>query len=85
MTEPQNQKLAEVLEKLEEATRKSKEPLFRRLVQNFFLGMSSSLGALVAIVLVVPLAVFLLKQIDWIPLVGEFFARIVMHMEAIKR
>jgi len=85
MSEEQNVKLAEVLEKLEQVTRRSvQQPLWVRLGQNFLTGMATSLGALIMIVLVVPLGIYILKQINWVPLLGEFFDRIVEHMEAFK-
>jgi len=85
MSEEQNVKLAEVLEKLEQVTRRSvQQPLWVRLGQNFLTGMATSLGALILIVLVVPLGMYILRQINWVPLLGEFFDRIVEHMEAFK-
>ena len=85
MSEEQNVKLAEVLEKLEQVTRRSvQQPLWVRLGQNFLTGMATSLGALILIVLVVPLGMYILRQINWVPILGEFFDRIVEHMEAFK-
>lgn len=68
--------LIEEMENLEDAVRSSVVPASRQIVRGFFTGMFSALGALVAIAILVPLLIYFLKNIEWIPLIGTFIERI---------
>ena len=53
----------------------------RYLWMGFIRGIVYGLGILVAVALVVPLLLALLSSVDWIPVLGDIFAEIVIRME----
>ena len=46
--------------------------MYKQIYRGFLTGMSSALGALVAIAIVVPILLYFLKNVQWIPLIGTF-------------
>ncbi len=76
--------LIEEMEKLEKAVRASVIPPHKQMLRAFLSGMSSALGAVIAIAIVVPLLIFLLKDIQWIPLIGTFVEQISNYTQGKK-
>ena len=73
---PHEHELIEEMEHLEDAVRSSVVPASTQIVRGFFTGMSSALGTIVAIAIVIPLLIYFLKNVEWIPLIGTFIERI---------
>lgn len=53
-----------------------------RILQSMLLGGASALGALLALALVVPIVILLLKNFEWVPFIGDFVAQIAEHMQS---
>lgn len=80
--ELQDEELIEEMEKLEDAVRQSTVPPSKQIVRGFFTGIASSLGAIVAVVIVVPLLLYLLKNVQWVPLIGNFAQSVSDYMQS---
>jgi hypothetical protein len=57
---------------------------FFRLIFAFFRGLTYSFGIIVAFAIVAPFFVVMLKQIDWVPLIGGFLTDIASRIEVSK-
>jgi hypothetical protein len=57
----------------------------RYLWMGFLRGIVYGLGIIVAIALVLPLLLWLLSSIDWIPFIGDIVSDIVLRMEGAQR
>ena len=79
--EPDDHELIEEMEKLEKAVRASVIPTSRQILRGFLTGISSALGALVAAAIIIPILIYALKNVEWIPLIGTFFIQISQYME----
>lgn len=53
----------------------------RSLLVMFCKGIMSGLGLLAAVVIVIPLFIWFLHRVEWIPLIGDFFVRVAVQME----
>ncbi|TSC57616.1 MAG: hypothetical protein Greene041619_1044 [Candidatus Peregrinibacteria bacterium Greene0416_19] len=56
----------------------------RHLLFTYVKGIVSGLGALTAVAIVVPLLLSMLKEVQWVPLVGDFVARVSVRMEQVR-
>lgn len=79
--ELEDDELIEEMEKLEDAVRSSVVPLRKQMLRGFVTGIASGIGALVVAVIVIPLLIYLLSDIQWIPLIGGFADRISEYMQ----
>jgi hypothetical protein len=81
------QELQKSVDKLHETVRifpKKYEWIFdpvHHLLFAFLRGVAYSVGFIVAIVIVIPLFVSLLRQVNWVPLVGDFLSDVSVRME----
>ena len=67
------------LRKTIESVRTKSPHLFvarRRLTHQFMLGIMHGLGLLVAAAIVIPFLIALLKQVEWIPMIGDVLTQI---------
>lgn len=78
---PETQELIRVIEKLERTIQSSTVPVWQQMLRNFLTGMASSIGALVALAIVVPFLLYLLRNIEWVPMVGTFVEKIMQHIQ----
>jgi hypothetical protein len=58
---------------------------FQNLLYSFLRGVAYSLGLIVAVVLIVPFLVAIFRQVDWVPLIGDFLSNIASRMEEVQR
>ncbi len=79
--ELEDDELIEEMEKLEDAVRASVVPPSRQVLRGFLTGIASGMGAIVAAVVIIPLLVYFLRNIEWVPLVGNFVDRVTEYME----
>tara|TARA_Y100000310_G_scaffold334072_1_gene412944 strand:+ start:509 stop:799 length:291 start_codon:yes stop_codon:yes gene_type:complete len=56
----------------------------KNLFLHFLRGIVYGLGVIVAVALVIPLAILLIDQIQWVPLVGDFLQEVVTRMEQVR-
>jgi len=56
----------------------------RNLFLAFLRGVVYGLGIIVAVALVVPLAILLVHQIQWVPLLGDFLTDVISRMEQVR-
>ena len=81
LPEPQEEALIQEMEKLEDAVRASTVSTPMKIVRGFLYGMSSTLGALVTVAILIPILAYFLKNIQWIPLIGSFVERVSEYMK----
>lgn len=62
-------------------TFKRESQLRRALAVSFLKGVSSILGAIVTIVIVIPVVVWVLRSVVWPPIIDTFIANIIDQME----
>ena len=55
----------------------------RHLWFSFAKGIAYGLGLLAAVAIVVPLCVALLREINWVPIVGDFVAEVAERIERV--
>ncbi|MFH0769918.1 MAG: DUF5665 domain-containing protein [Candidatus Peregrinibacteria bacterium] len=55
--------------------------LTRMLWVNFLKGIFYGMGFLIALALAVPLAVSLLRSVDWVPIIGDFLTEVAVWIE----
>ncbi|MBP7113916.1 MAG: hypothetical protein KBA40_00510 [Candidatus Peribacteraceae bacterium] len=55
------------------------------LALSFLKGVSSTLGALVTVVIVTPLIILLLRSIAWPPLIADLVANVILQYEQVNR
>ena len=83
--EHETQDLIQALRSVEDAVRVSVIPLRRRLFQNFLSGIAYTIGTLIAVAVVVPLIMYFLKDIEWVPLIGDFVDRVIEQVQETSR
>lgn len=81
LPEPQEEALIQEMEKLEDAVRASTVSTPMKIVRGFLYGMSSTLGAVVTVAILIPILAYFLKNIQWIPLIGTFVERVSEYMK----
>ena len=74
--ETNDRELIEEMEKLEDAVRASVIPIYKQVFRGFLTGISTTLGALVAAAIIIPIMLLLLQNVQWVPLIGTFVQRI---------
>ncbi len=88
MVEPRLTEAVEELDKtLREFPRRYKfvfSPL-KSLWLAFLKGIAYGLGIIVAVVLVIPIIIGLMKSVEWVPLIGEFLTDVIIRMEEINQ
>ena len=57
----------------------------KHLFLNYLRGIAYGLGALTAAAIVLPLLLWVLQFISWVPLIGDFVGRITTQVELQKR
>lgn len=57
----------------------------RYLWMGFIRGIVYGLGIIVAIALVVPLLIWILSMVDWIPFIGDMVNEIILRIESAQR
>ncbi len=55
------------------------------LLQHFLRGVVYGLGFLASLVIVIPIALWALRTVEWVPLLGEFITDIVEEIEEARR
>jgi ABC-type multidrug transport system permease subunit len=81
LPEPQEEALIHEMEQLEDAVRASTISTPMKIVRGFLYGISSTLGALVTVAILIPILAYFLKNIQWIPLIGTFVERVSEYMK----
>jgi len=56
----------------------------KNLFMHFLRGIVYGLGMIVAVALVLPFAVLLIDQVQWVPLLGDFLNEVVSRMEQVR-
>lgn len=51
---------------------------------HFARGMAYGLGMITAVAIVIPVIIFILSQIQWVPLLGDFLTDVVTRMEQVR-
>ena len=69
------------MEELKDAVRASTISTPMKIVRGFLYGISSTLGALVTVAILIPILAYFLKNIQWIPLIGTFVERVSEYMK----
>ena len=59
-------------------------PFKKQLWQNILLGAMTALGGVLALAVLIPLIIYLLGQLEWIPAIGDFIKKIVDHIQSAK-
>ena len=77
------QHLDETVEHLEEELHEMNDPK-KKLWMFFWRGVLYGLGLLVAIAIVIPFLLWILKSVEWIPLIGDFLNKIASQMESVR-
>jgi hypothetical protein len=72
--------LAKVAERLPKDLGFPRNP-FQYLVVSFLKGIAYGFGALVAVAVVVPLVISVMRSVNWVPIIGNFVADIATQME----
>lgn len=76
LPEPQEEALIQEIEKLEDAVRSTVVSTPQKIFRGFLYGISSTIGALVTVAILIPIFVYFLKNIQWIPLIGTFVEKV---------
>jgi|TARA_Y100000310_G_scaffold300736_1_gene336650 hypothetical protein len=85
-----DEQLKRSIDRLENTVRKLPEQYAavfhpgKNLFMHFLRGIVYGLGMIVAIALVIPFAILLVDQVQWIPLLGDFLNEIVSRMEQVR-
>ncbi len=82
--ELEDDELIEEMEKLEDAVRASVVPPYKQMFRSFLNGISSAVGVLVAGAIIIPLAIYLLRNVEWIPLIGRFVDQVTQYTQGNK-
>ena len=53
----------------------------KHLALTYLRGIVYGLGAITAVVIVIPLLVWMLQQIHWVPIIGDFVDKILVRVE----
>lgn len=53
----------------------------KHLFFTFLKGIVSGLGVLAAIAVVIPLVITMLREVQWVPLIGDFLSSVATRME----
>lgn len=56
----------------------------KNLFLHFLRGIVYGLGMIVAVALVIPFALLLVDQVQWVPLFGDFLIEVVSRMEQVR-
>ena len=56
----------------------------KNLFMHFLRGVVYGFGMIVALALVIPFAILLIDQIQWVPLFGDFLSEVVSRMEQVR-
>ncbi|PIQ75985.1 hypothetical protein COU78_03420 [Candidatus Peregrinibacteria bacterium CG10_big_fil_rev_8_21_14_0_10_49_24] len=56
----------------------------KRMFAQFMHGIVYGLGMVVAFALVIPFAILLVDQVQWVPLLGDFLTEVVTRMEQVR-
>ena len=56
----------------------------KNLLLHFLRGIVYGLGMITAVALVIPLAILLVQQVQWVPLFGNFLSEVVSRMEEVR-
>lgn len=56
----------------------------KRMFSQFLHGIFYGLGMIVAFALVIPFAILLVDQVQWVPLIGDFLTEVVTRMEQVR-
>ncbi len=67
-----------------DAINNSKTSFRKQLWQNILLGAMSALGGVIALAILIPIVIYFLSQLEWIPAIGDFIKKIVDHIQSIK-
>lgn len=57
----------------------------RSLAISFLKGVSSAIGAIVAVVIVTPVVILVLRSIAWPPLIGKLIESVILQYEQVNR
>ncbi len=79
--ELEDDELIEEMEKLEDAVRTATVPLRKQIFRGFLTGLATTFGTLVAAAIIIPLMVYFLKDVKWIPLIGTFVENVSNYTE----
>ena len=80
-TKPEEKELIVEMEKLEQAVRASVIPPLHQIIRGFFVGMASAVGALVVVAILIPILLYSLQHVQWVPLIGTFIERINQYTQ----
>jgi Domain of unknown function (DUF5665) len=67
--------------KLTRAIKESHVAFKKKLWQNVLLGAMTALGGVIALAILIPLIIFVLSQLDWVPMFGDIAAQMNGQME----
>ncbi len=51
---------------------------------SFFKGIASGLGVLVAVSIIVPIAIAMMRSVNWVPIIGKFVAQVTQQIEQVQ-
>ncbi len=57
----------------------------RQLLFNYAKGIASGLGVITAFAIIIPLIVWFLQRIQWVPLIGDFVSQVAVQVEEARR
>ena len=83
MSKSDEKELVEALTDLNDTIKKNEEPAIK-MVHGLVGGIAYGLGFVIAMALLLPVIIFFLKQFDWIPVFGDFFAEVAAHIESVR-
>ncbi len=84
---PKEQKLAQSLDALNATIRELPEEYgyafhpAKNLLFTYLKGIITGLGVLTAAAIVVPVVIWFLREVQWVPLVGDFVSEVATRME----
>lgn len=67
-----------------DALNNSRTSLKKQLWQNVLLGAMSALGGVLALAILIPITIYFLSQLEWVPAIGDFIKKIVEHIQSTK-
>lgn len=80
------QSLQDLEHALKELTQKYEQPNFWKMFRMYLLrGIAYGLGIIVSFAIIIPLVIALMKQAEWIPLVGSFISQLIEWVEGSKQ
>lgn len=73
-------KLTSSIDNLNDTLQKSMSTK-RQLSQRLLMGLAYGIGTVLALSVFIPVVIFLLGKLEWVPLIGDFVQNIINHLK----